>query len=211
MKSLLPVSLRDWLGFSAPVLAILGLIAYVLVRVAYSIFYGPLGVSPDEVGLDYAESFYDAGVGIFLLAAVAGIVGIFLALVARRFFGRRWSETLNKRTWALAFVSVVILAGLANSTIIHSAQQLDAVEQGREVKPSPTFYVVPPVPIRAEPVAVVWIGSPKLDLNESLDCVMYLGRAEGIAVFYVPSDHKSLRLPSHSIAILSKGKASCPT
>lgn len=52
-------------------LALAGVLAYALGRACYVVFYGQLGISPDEVGIDQARSVEAAGL---LLAACAAFV-----------------------------------------------------------------------------------------------------------------------------------------
>jgi hypothetical protein len=78
----------DWLGAWLPHLAaiagLVGLIAYVVLRIVYATFYDPLGVRPEEVGLGYLE----------LLSQSAGSV-------------------LGLAVWFLLLASVLILAATA--------------------------------------------------------------------------------------------------
>lgn len=69
-------------------LTIIGLLLYSLVRVDYVLFYGRLGVTPDDVGLAYSEILAQSSVVALLLAvvalflaALAAILGIWLAIV----------------------------------------------------------------------------------------------------------------------------------
>jgi hypothetical protein len=197
-------SLKSWIGIVTPVLTILGLSAYSLHRVAYSIFYGPLGVSPDEVGLGYAQSLVEAGVGLFLLTFAIGLIAAVLALIFSLVVNKKFPSPAQWR-WAVLIVSFLILAAMPNSTIIHAAMRADTVQHGRQVKPVRTFYVIPAIPISAEPVTMIWTGSSPPDLKTSLDCMMYLGRADGIAVFYAPQATS----PFGCRSTLSRAETSC--
>lgn len=73
-----------------PALTILGVALYGLLRLPYSVYYGSLGASPEEVGLSYAETLArsTAGIAVAALAlgvaaAVAAGVLTFLAFYAR--------------------------------------------------------------------------------------------------------------------------------
>lgn len=56
------------------VLAVLGLLFYAVLRIAYSVFYGRFGLSPDDLGLGYVELLLQSIVGtsIVLVVALAG-------------------------------------------------------------------------------------------------------------------------------------------
>src|SRR5436309_386329 len=56
------------------VLAVLGLLFYAILRIAYSAFYGRFGLSPDDLGLGYVDLLVQSMVGtsIVLVVALAG-------------------------------------------------------------------------------------------------------------------------------------------
>lgn len=53
---------------------LLGLFIYALLRISYSLFYGRFGVSPEEVGLGFAEILSQAAVGILFVFAIQFVV-----------------------------------------------------------------------------------------------------------------------------------------
>lgn len=65
----------------------LGLIFYVLLRIVHSRFYGALGITPEEVGLGYAQTIAQSVIGIgglFLIGMVYAVtVGPILEVVGR--------------------------------------------------------------------------------------------------------------------------------
>jgi hypothetical protein len=67
---------KAWLTRAAEALPVLALVIYGAVRFGDSAFYARLGVSPDEVGLDYGRTLGRVAVGIALLAAAASLVAI---------------------------------------------------------------------------------------------------------------------------------------
>lgn len=205
------ISLQSWLGLVAPTLALVGLIAYSLVRLGYSIFYGPLDVSPDEVGLGYGQSLAEAGVGLFLLALILGVVATIFALLIRLVARQSNLPVALSWRWFLGALAILVLASMINSTVLHAAMRADAVQHGEQVKPVRTLFLIPAIPISAEPVTIDWIVSPAPTVPVSLTCVLYLGQAGGIAVFYDPRDHVTLRLPMNAISITSRNDNSCPT
>ena len=58
------------------VVTLLGLVLYGFLRLVYDLFYGPLGVKPEEVGLGYAETLSQSLVGILLY-----FIGMFVVVV----------------------------------------------------------------------------------------------------------------------------------
>ena len=63
------------------VIAVLGVVAYAALRYAYSRFYSPLGVLPEEVGIGYAQVLAYAGPSLFLLLLGCGLIAAALYLV----------------------------------------------------------------------------------------------------------------------------------
>jgi hypothetical protein len=64
------------------VVTALGLILYGLLRLANSLFYDPLAVKPEEVGLGYSETLSQSAVGGFaVLMTSFAIFGLFLVLL----------------------------------------------------------------------------------------------------------------------------------
>src|SRR4051794_2013281 len=50
-----PKSITEWLTDARSILGVLGLLLFVVLRMAYSRFYGELGLSPDDLGLGYID------------------------------------------------------------------------------------------------------------------------------------------------------------
>jgi hypothetical protein len=64
-------------------LVLIGLLFYAMLRVAYVHFYKPLGLSPDDLGLGYAQLLAQAAIGVAALLVAAGFVlGLYAALYA---------------------------------------------------------------------------------------------------------------------------------
>jgi hypothetical protein len=55
-------------------LAAAGLLLYALLRLAYSTFYQPLGVSPEELGFGYLDILAQAAVGFVVLVVVFAVL-----------------------------------------------------------------------------------------------------------------------------------------
>jgi hypothetical protein len=70
-----PREKKNWLSYlpSLPaVAAVLGLVAYAGLRFAYTRFYSPIGVLPEEVGIGYAQVLAYAGPSLLLVLFVVG-------------------------------------------------------------------------------------------------------------------------------------------
>lgn len=104
-------------------LGLLGVLAFGLLRFAYGQFYGRLGVSPEDVGLGYAEILGQAAVGlllIFLLLAGLSLAYLvvfwFWALLLGRFWGlgRRIAHDVRQEPrllrWYLPGLAILALA-----------------------------------------------------------------------------------------------------
>src|SRR6266508_4342398 len=68
--------LARWLEKTTAILALLGLFLYGILRVNYSIFYGNLGLTPEVMGLGYADLLTQSLAGLALIA-----VGLLLFMV----------------------------------------------------------------------------------------------------------------------------------
>ena len=64
-------------------LALLGLLAYAVLRIAYSVFYNRFGLSPDDLGLTYVDLLVQSAVGtsVLLLLVVGGVSILFAEFV----------------------------------------------------------------------------------------------------------------------------------
>jgi len=67
---------RGWAGIAdaRAWLAAAGLLLYALLRLAYSTFYQPLGVSPEELGFGYLDILAQAAVGFVVLVVVFAVL-----------------------------------------------------------------------------------------------------------------------------------------
>jgi hypothetical protein len=188
-------SVRDWLAVTGGILALIGVVGYIVIDISYATFFGPLGVSPQEVGLGYKETLNAAGVGLFLWFLIS--------------FG----------TWAVAvgvgpgtpqlrhlFYSVVgALVLITLTTIAHTIFRSMDVRQGHIVKPIRFLYVIPAVPISAQPSEVSWASSPSPTVpGINMGCLMYLGSANSVDIFYDPKNKRTDRIPASAIIVKTK-------
>ena len=82
-------------------LAAAGLALYVILRLAYSTFYQPLGVSPEDLGFGYLDILSQAAVGFVVLVLVFGIL-VRSARCSLIFIDVVLVVALVKTVWSLA-------------------------------------------------------------------------------------------------------------
>lgn len=98
-------------------LTVSGLLMYALIRSAYALFYGRLGVEPEEVGLGYAEVLAQSLVGILVFAILVGtlLITLFLSwrlvLVPSITLGIMFHRSLNlsRRTFLFFYFLLLVL------------------------------------------------------------------------------------------------------
>ena len=80
-------------------LAAAGLALYVILRLAYSTFYQPLGVSPEDLGFGYLDILSQAAVGFVVLVLVFGL--LFVPIGVLLFIDVVLVAALVKTVWSL--------------------------------------------------------------------------------------------------------------
>jgi hypothetical protein len=209
--------LRD---YGLPILAILGVVLFGILRLSYLFFYLQLRTTPEEVGYDYARVLSESVVGAFVLVLLvfAPIMAVALAV--------RWLRaSLRPRSPRRARSSVLeadepsdrgvsrlaLWCFAAAAALVAVSMPFLAAWQGRIARSGQTvrnvyFIAVPylPVlPVQAVPARVVWVD-PASDEQTNLSsrhCLMYLGTSDGIAVLYDVRTGASLRVPVSSTAV----------
>jgi hypothetical protein len=91
-------------------LGLIGLVIYGIVRAGHEQFYGQVGLTPEEVGLDQAEILGRAALGLFFFFAVGMLGATVLAFVLVGFarpMVQGWNRTALGRAWWMAFVLAV--------------------------------------------------------------------------------------------------------
>jgi len=93
---------------------------------------------------------------------------------------------------------------------------LQAVADARAAKAGvaghPTFLGIPILGWGADPVTVAWLsGTPPQGLPSTFgNCLMYLGRADGIAVIYDVGARETIRVPSSAVMVTTAStRSSC--
>jgi hypothetical protein len=196
--------LSNFLGHLPAIVAALGLVLYVPTYLAYEDFYGALGVAPDEVGLGYAtilsrEITWLVYASLTIVAFVALIV--FCAILAFRpaLLERRWPQhTLTASgplRRAAALLAVTALA-IALSITGYQLLSVPTISGGSPVRPdSDSFFKA-----RATVAEITWIDKAPPG-GTVPNRMLFLGQANGVAVFWDPVSERAVRLPSGSIAV----------
>jgi hypothetical protein len=199
-------------------IAAVGAVLYGVLRLSYVFFYVHLRATPEEAGYGYAEVLANQLVGAVWLVLIISVPVTLLIWVVRLASSRRKVRTTTPgpaqsapgtalrslRRTALWSTSVTTLAVLLGLPVIAWSAGTDAA-QGLAVR---SMYLlgtlpVPILAVQAVPAHVTWEGiqSEAARTLESRQCLLYLGRADGTAVFYDVQSRESLRLPTEHIII----------
>lgn len=81
-----------WATDARTVLAVLGIVLYAVLRIAYSVFYSNFGLTPDDLGLGYLDLLIQSAVGTVMLLMAMFIVA---ALVVTVYVGI-WGQPLGQ-------------------------------------------------------------------------------------------------------------------
>jgi hypothetical protein len=181
-----------------------------MLAVAYYAFYGTLGVSPTDVGLDYITTLSSSVGALILLAAliIYTLIAISLpyAWLSRRPVRYRSREEIGgrqRRQQMLILVGVVFcflfLTWYLALTAHHQAKRV----AGGDTVPGLSVLGVPILSIGANEAHVAWLpgkeasgGSGNLTHH-----LLYLGGSDGTEVFYDATNSTVLRLPASSISV----------
>jgi hypothetical protein len=219
----------NWIvRYAVPLLGLVGAALYGVLRLAYVFFYLWLRATPDEVGYGYSQVLSGELVGaveLVLLAAIAiSAVGLAAVILIRL---RKWAikkyrfktvtlgfvakaEVQRIVVWAFIIAIPLVLVGLPVVGWLEG-QQAAAGYTVRNVYLAGTIRL-PVLAVEAVPAMVVWTSTPKsdeLDIS-GRQCLLYLGQADGISVFYDVHSQESIRLPSAQIAVSLQDTTSVP-
>ena len=81
-------SFPRWATDAPTVLAVLGIVLYAVLRIAYSLFYNNFGLTPDDLGLSYLDLLIQSAVGTVILLMVMFVVAAFVVSVYVGMFGQ---------------------------------------------------------------------------------------------------------------------------
>lgn len=201
---------RAWFADLSPVAVAswLGVFAYFVTRLGQTSFYSKFGLEPEDVGLGYAETLSRAAVGLLSILLVAGTYTLVVGLLQRLYFGAPRGERRGPiGSFAMSvFYFMLIALPILLLWMPHSySGDADRVRDGKSVRPagvsSPLRIITNPLGLRVEPVRVSWIDDTHAAYDFGRNEVMYLGHADGIAVFFDPRNQRTVRVPENNIVI----------
>jgi hypothetical protein len=219
----------NWMvRYAVPLVSVIGAALYGVLRLAYVFFYLWLRATPDEVGYGYLQVLSDELVGavelVVLAAAGISVIGLAVLTLVRL---SRWAiarcrfETVRLRVagkaetqrialWAFAIAIPLVLVGLPVLGWLEGAQAANGYTV-RNVYLSGTIRL-PVLAVEAVPATVAWTSTPESDgLGISKrKCLLYLGQAGDISVFYDVQSQESIQLPSAEIAVALQDTTSVP-
>ncbi len=189
------------------VVSSIGAFAYFVGRAAQTSFYSKFAVEPEAVGLGYAETLSRAGPALFVLTVAVGLIA--------SVWVRPWRHDESHRKhglgpWARLVITSILCSLVVLMVWMPFAYDLkaDDVKQGKPVRPPglSTAYrlVTNPLGLRVVPVRVSWIDEKHAAYDFQSE-VMYLGRADGIAVFFDPSNQRTVHVPQGDIVLEREG------
>jgi hypothetical protein len=155
---------------------------------------------------------------------------VFLLLLAGvlvvKIFKGRWSNPTRRapaevsrrrelfgRAVAVIFVALAVCAVWLPVAYFFGAS---SVRDGNAMRPAglstPWRLITNPLGLRVEPVHVTWIGETTPSYEFENKAVMYLGGADGTAVFFDPCEHVTVRVPDGGLVITREQQdpESCP-
>src|SRR3954449_3290680 len=192
----------SWLDQAQKVTAVLALgrvLIFGVLLLAYGQFYRELGVSLNDVGVEYGKALGGAaGLTIVLLISttvVAGVVWFAADRVSRHV---NFVPTMFVTFGLLALFAAVSLPRWANA-------RASAVKHGRPVE-SVRLLGVEILSIRAAPAVVQVVQGEQTSLSKSVQALrqplFYLGQGRGQVVLYEQPTQRAIFIPSSLLALL---------
>jgi hypothetical protein len=207
------ILLKDY----APALTVLAAVEYALLRVAYFLFYLALRTTPEEVGYGYARILSESVVGAFELVLLVFcplfVAAALLHGASKIWSRRRWPRrTRSRKERKISTVSLRQIARhifVVSIVVITVTLPLLGLLEGKVASSGRTvrnvhFLLIPRLPVLSVQAAVArvdWVN-PASDEHTNLSnqrCLLYLGEADGIDVFYDVRLQQSLRVPAASV------------
>jgi len=209
--------LTKWVATHLPAtaIALLGIVAYSVLRVSYATFYGRFDVEPEEVGLGQTEIIAHTALALIVsILFFGGMMG--LAYLVMGVLGARpgpvpadappWRRALaftGTLYWLIVLPTVFILALLVLYTLPQRARSLaDQVEQGQSVRP-PVSVRILDLHVKALPVTLRSLGADPLPAQLRSPSLRYLGQAGGVLVLYDWKTERVIRLPAGSVVVMT--------
>ncbi len=196
--------------YGLPAVSVIGLLMYGLLRQLYAHFYGSLGASPEEVGLGYSETLALSGIGIVWVLVLPPTLAVLAMTLIR---GKRRLALREGATLIAVPLAFAMLAIGAFFLISGTWQATTRAYDGQGVT-SVNIGPMQVLGLRAEPATVIWIaGTPPSDpAFVSGACLLYLGQASGISVFFDPGppEVRTIRVQSSDVLVIVARAAGSP-
>ncbi len=198
--------------YAVPLLGVGGAVLFAALRLAYFFFYQRLRATPEEVGYGYLEILSSQLVGTaeLVLLLTAALVAANLVVRALRNAGARQWQAVATAPSREAMTRLVQRCGLAALILVLTCLPMLAWLFGIEAGNGTTvrnIYLrivrIPVLAVQASPATISWTSPERQglpDLNQR-HCLLYLGEADGITVFYDVKTEESLRIPSTQILL----------
>jgi hypothetical protein len=142
-----------------------------------------------------------------LILLIAGTYSLLLVLAPPFFFGIRAGERFGLGMFARSVVGFILVALPILLVWMPRTYSNDTarVRDGKSIRPAglstPHRIITNPLGLRVEPVRVSWIDDTHAAYDFGSNQVMYLGRADGTAVFYDRRNERTVRVPENNIVI----------
>jgi hypothetical protein len=222
---------RQILGSLSGLLILVGVLVYGCLSMIYWSFYGPLGIDPSDVGLNYANVLSRAAALIFVPFIAVVYVGLLVGLVRiippateatvkllrvrRKPFRTAATRRITPRAdwsipkWAMGAVGIAIallLTVLFIMQIIQASFLAASVRSGKPIRDSYVGWMQPALfSIRADPVTVSSNGTadeaPIVEKLSKRTDLLYLGQANGTLVLYDPRQEIAFYLPANTAVL----------
>jgi hypothetical protein len=191
----------------------IGALAYFVTRAAQTSFYSKFGLEPEDVGLGYAEALSRAAVALLLLILLGASTLILMKILTSAAKAREPAERraegeplrIGPIRWSVVEFSIFTLLILAVWMPPTYTRDAHSVKEGKSLRPaglsSPLRLIRNPLGLRVESVHVSWIDEERAAYDFGNRRVMYLGRSSGTAVFFDPTQNKTVRVPEGNIVI----------
>jgi hypothetical protein len=196
----LDVGLRWLWKLVLPAAAVFAVLVYWILRQLYATFYGVLGASPEEVGLGYQQMVSLSTVALLAIVLIGGVLVLIRTLLVR-------SNLLQARhrtrvSIAGAVVAVLILAAGVGWLFAQAKHDAALAYDGQPVT-SVNLGGIELLELRAEPASIEWAANPPSGPDTvSGHCLMYLGTADGVSVFFDPGPEiRTIRLQLSEITV----------
>jgi hypothetical protein len=215
-------SFLDWIDTGK--LALAAIIWYGFLWISYNRFYEPLGISPNDVGLNYATILANSvGAAVAFLIpfalvvtfAITSLINLsVLQVVSRRRRGGRPTLPRPSEGYSAAMRLWVLIAMLGSTLLLIYLFPVRANEESKSVRAgfgtSPLRIFGSPAPvltIRADPVVSIrstGVRKPgDIVAIESLSSsgLLYMGQANGVIVLYNHDTSRAIYLPASSVIL----------